>query len=110
MVLHDPAWDMAQEHWLPQSSFESPIITPLLGPDAGTLVCVPPFNQAWLKIILGCLDQLRNPATWAAVDDADMNQVLHWVDTLKRLFSMASPCCDISMRLESGCVLQYSKD
>jgi hypothetical protein len=106
----DKPWDMPLLNWEPQGSFGAPITPPLLGPTGGTLVCIPPLNQDWIPIILGCLDQLRIPATWAAVDDADLGQSLDWMQQLKDIVASAGPCCDVAMRLTAGCVLQFSTD
>lgn len=97
-------------NWEPEGSFLAPISPPLLGPTGGTLVCIPPLNKDWLKIILGCLDQLRIPATWKAVDRADLLQALNWMQQLKDVVASAGPCCDVAMRLTATCVLQFSKD
>jgi hypothetical protein len=103
-------WDMPLLNWEPEGSYESPISPPLLGPTGGTLVCIPPLNKEWVKIILGCLDQLRIPATWKAVDRADLLQALNWMQELKDVVASAGPCCDVAMRLTAGCVLQFSTD
>lgn len=102
-------WDMPLLNWEPEGSFEAPITPPLLGPTGGTLVCIPPVNKDWIKIILGCLDQLRIPATWNAVDRADLLQALNWMQELKDTVASAGPCCDVAMRL-NNCVLQFSTD
>ena len=91
-MTHDPSWDMPLDNWQPQGSFVSPVAIPSLGPQEGTLVCLCPINQDWIRYIEGCLDQLRIPATWDAPDDASMSQVLSWVDELKQLFSMPCTC------------------
>jgi len=103
-------WDMPLLNWEPQGSYGAPISPPLLGPTGGTLVCIPPINKDWVKIILGCLDQLRIPATWKAVDRADLLQALNWMQELKDTVASAGPCCDVAMRLTAGCVLQFSTD
>jgi hypothetical protein len=103
-------WDMPLLNWEPEGSYESPISPPLLGPTGGTLVCIPPINKDWVKIILGCLDQLRIPATWKAVDRADLLQALNWMQELKDVVASAGPCCDVQIRLTAGCVLQFSTD
>jgi len=109
-LSHDPAWEMPERNWRPQSSFESPIAIPADAPDGGVLVCIPPLNRDWLPIILGCLDMLLNDSTWIAADDAAMSQVLTWVDLLKEMVMTSGPCCDVEMRLQDSCVLQFSKD
>jgi hypothetical protein len=96
-------------NWAPQGSYSRPISPPLLGPNGGELVCIPPVNKDWIKVILGCLDQLRIPATWLAVDDADLLQALNWMQELKDMVASAGPCCDVAMRLQD-CVLQFSTD
>jgi hypothetical protein len=48
---------------------------------------VAPFLAAripagWLRYILGALSQLRMPATWVYATNADLDQVMLWVDYL----------------------------
>jgi hypothetical protein len=101
---------MPEQNWQPQSSFQAPITPILVDPAAGTQVCAPKFAREWLPFIEGCLDQGRIPATFAYIDDATVELMREYVDKLKSILSMAAPCCDVTLRLEPNCVLQYSLD
>lgn len=96
-------------NWEPEGSFLRPIVPPVLGPADGALVCIPPVNQDWIKIILGCLDQLRIPATWDVAGRSNLLDALNWMQELKDMVASAGPCCDVAMRL-NNCVLQFSTD
>ena len=91
-------------------SFNAPVLPPLMGPFDGPLVTLPCINPDWLRLLLGAADQLRNPSTWAGLDDAGLDLVLNRVDELKGVLSLAPPCCDVSMRLTTDCILQFSTD
>jgi hypothetical protein len=105
-----PQGDMPEQNWQPQSSFQAPIAPILVDPGAGTQVCAPKFAREWLPFIEGCLDQGRIPATFAYIDDATVELMRSYVDKLKSILSMAAPCCDLTLRLQPNCVLQYSLD
>jgi hypothetical protein len=86
-MAYDPGWDMPQQNWQQQGSFESGEIPPAVSPDAGTQICIGPIAQEWLGVILGALDQLRNPSTWLVPDDATMYQTLRRVDLLREIIA-----------------------
>lgn len=109
MVSYDPAWDMPEENWQPESSYLAPIAVPSSPPDGGTTLCLPPISQDWLPLIIGCLDQLRNPATWGALSNPSMMQVLSWVEQLKVMVADAS-ACEMLRWSDSACAVQYSDD
>jgi len=52
----------------PVSSFRSPVPPPDEDPDEGTLLLVA-YNPLWQQVLLGALEQLLNPATWAGTDE-----------------------------------------
>lgn len=106
----DPAFDMPRTNWLPQGSFEAGELALALGPDEGTLICLPPINQDWLPYIMGCLDQLRNPSTWIVADDDAMEAILTKVAKLQQMFGGRAVCpVPLSLRVD-GCDLQSSTD
>lgn len=110
-MAYDPAWDMPKVNWRQQGSFEE-AITPLEdGPADGPLVCLPPINQHWLPLVLGCLDQLCNPSTWLAADDASLNTALEQAQSLKQMFGVRVECVSYKVRFDpSTCQLQESED
>jgi len=108
-VVYDPAWNMPSINWQQQGSFEAGIIPLVDNPDDGPLVCLPMVNQHWLALLLGCLDQLRNPSTWLVADDAAMSAILAKVDRFKQMMGDRSECLCTLVRLES-CQLQTSCD
>jgi hypothetical protein len=108
---YDPVWDMPQANWVQQGSFESGQIPPAVEPDAGTLVCLGPIAREWLYVVLGALDQLRNPSTWIVADDDAMYTTLRRVDKLREIIAVKEGCVPpVMLRLNAGCVLQYSND
>lgn len=110
MSVFDPGWDMPQENWLQQGSYESGEIPPAVSPDAGTPICIGPVAQEWLPLILGALDQLRNPSAWIVADDAAMYQTLGRVDLLREIIATSLGCeVPVQTRLQN-CILQTSAD
>lgn len=109
MVI-DPAFDAPYYAYQQAGSFASPIAVPAQPSNAGTLVCLPPFNKDWLPILLGCVHQLSNPSTWVASSDADTVSALQQAEDFRMLLAQAGPCCDVAMQLTPGCGLQYSTD
>jgi hypothetical protein len=104
---------MPEPNWQQQGSFLQPIAAPVGDPDTGTLYQLPCIAQEYIPILLGCLDQLRNPSTWdPTLTQAQLAQALARVDQLTSLFANAvsTPCCNVQMQLTSGCELQYSVD
>lgn len=112
MSFPDQAWDTSLENWQPTGSFREQIPTPALAPNAGTLVTLPCINQEWVMMLIGCVTQLQNPSVWGSVADSIRDQLLGWVTQLQEMLWSAvdNPCCNVAMRLESGCVLQFSTD
>lgn len=109
-MIYDSAWDMPRVNWRQQGSFEQGEIPPASDPDSGTLVCLPPINQAWLPYILGCMDQMRNPSSWLVADDDAMYATLLRVDRLKQMIGGRAPCFMYQLRFTAECELQYSTD
>jgi len=109
-VNYDPAWDMPLRNWQQQGSFTQPI-TPLEpNPGDGPLVCLPPVNQYWLPLILGCLDQLVNPSTWSTTTDDQLNAAIEQGEILKQMIGGRAVCpVAFELRVE-GCDLQSSLD
>jgi len=53
----------------PDSSFPQPVPAPDVEPnDAGTLISVQ-YSYLWRPVLMGAVDQLRNPATWQGDHD-----------------------------------------
>lgn len=107
---YDPAWDMPLRNWQQQGSYQQ-AITPLEeDPDSGTLVCLQPINQAWLPVVIGCLDQLCNPSSWSTTDDDQLNTALEQANRLKQMFGERGVCpVPFDLRVD-GCELQSSTD
>lgn len=108
----DPAWDMPFANYQTTGSFKIPAAAPLLGPDEGTLVALPCINQDWLLVLMGALDQLRNPSTWVSGSPSALDVTLSRVTKLQEMVwsAMDNPCCDVAMRLTADCHLQFSTD
>jgi hypothetical protein len=109
-VVYDPGWDMPRINWQQQGSFETGEIPLAFDPDAGPLICLPPINVHWLPLILGCLDQLRNPSTWITSSDASLNTILDRANRLMQMVGERAPCFMYQLRFTSSCVLQFSTD
>lgn len=108
---YDPAWDMPLRNWQQQGSFQQAILPPSDGPLDATLVCLPPINQDWLPIVLGCLDQLCNPSSWFTTDDDALNTVLEQAESLKQAFGERADCMSLAIRFDAdSCQLQQSTD
>jgi hypothetical protein len=111
--VYDIYWGMPTENWLQQGSFLEAIPAPTGDPDTGTLYQLPCISQEYIPILLGALDQLRNPSTWdPTLTSAQLAQALDRVDQLRSLFSNAVnvPCCNVQMQLTTQCELQFSVD
>lgn len=107
----DPAFDTPFNDYGQVGSFVAPVAVPSLGPLDGTLVNLPCINPDWLRLVLGCVDQLRNRSSWLqSYTDAQIVAILGAVEELRIALQMANPCCDVAMRLEANCVLQFSTD
>lgn len=52
----------------PDSTFPQPVPAPDVDPDAGALITVQ-YAWEWQQVLLACIDQLRNPATWQGTHD-----------------------------------------
>lgn len=110
-MTYDPAWDMPKASWQQQGSYQEAIPPLEYQPDDGPLVCLPPINQYWLPLVLGCLDQLCNPSTWLASDDASLNTALEQAQALKQMFGVRVECVSYKVRFDpSTCQLQESED
>jgi hypothetical protein len=111
--VYDLYWGMPTENWLQQGSFLEAISAPTGDPDTGTLYQLPCISQEYIPLLLGALDQLRNPSTWdPTLTTAQLAQALDRVDQLRHLFADAVnvPCCSYQLQFTSGCALQYSTD
>lgn len=112
-MSYEPTWSQPLVNYQQTGSFLEPATPPSAGPEAGTLVQLPCVNEDWLPLVLGALDQLRNPSSWlGALTDAQRYDVLGQVDRLRQMVAMAInvPCCGVAMRLNAACVLQFSVD
>lgn len=110
-MTYDPAWDMPKVNWQQQGSYQQ-AITPLeYNPADEPLVCLPPINQYWLPLVLGCLDQLCNPSTWLVADESDLNAALEQAQLLKRMIGVRVECVSYAIRFDAAtCQLQESTD
>lgn len=109
-MTYDPAWDMPFRNYQQRGSFVEPLVPLTPGPGDTPLVCLPPINQYWLPLVLGCLDQLANPSTWLAGTDDALNSVLEQAQLLKQMFGVREVCpVPFELRVD-GCELQYSTD
>lgn len=107
----DPAFDTPFNDYGQVGSFVSPATPPSLGPLEGTLVSLPCINPDWLRLVLGCVDQLRNISSWLpTLTDTQRVALLGQVEDLRIALQMAAPCCDVAIRLQPDCVLQFSTD
>lgn len=111
--MYEPTWSQPLENWQPNASFREAATPPIDGPDGGTLVQLPCINVDWLPLVLGSLDQLRNPSTWLdTLSDSALDLVLSRADQLRSMVGAAVnvPCCNVEMRLTAACGLQFSTD
>lgn len=111
--MYEPTWSQPLVDWQPNASFREAATPPIDGPADGDLVQLPCINVDWLPLVLGALDQLRNPSTWLdTLSDSTRELVLSRADHLRSMFGAAVnvPCCNVEIRLTSGCTLQYSTD
>lgn len=107
---YDPAWDMPLRNWRQQGSFQQALIPLEDDPDDGPLVCLPPINQNWLPLVLGCLDQLVNPSTWSTTTDDQLNAAIEQAELLKKMLGVRAVCpVPLELRVD-GCTLQSSTD
>jgi hypothetical protein len=109
-VVYDPGWDMPRQNWLQQGSFETGEIPLAYDPDAEPLICLPPINRYWLPLILGCLDQLRNPSTWIASSDSALNTILDRSNRLMQMVGERADCVSCPLLRLNDCVLESSCD
>jgi hypothetical protein len=111
MAEYDPAWDMPQINWRQQGSFESGQVPPSVDPTAGTQICIGPIAREWLYVVLGALDQLRNPSSWIVSDDDAMFTTLRRVDMLRELIAVGDCGGGTPMlRFTADCGLETSSD
>lgn len=111
--MYDDDWSMPLPNWQPTGSFIRAATPPVGGPIDGDLVQLPCINVDWLPLVLGALDQLRNPSTWLdTLSDSALESVLDRANYLRSLVAGAVnvPCCNVAMRLNSSCTLQFSTD
>lgn len=72
----------------PTPSFNEPVQSPDVDPDAGDLVSAS-FNADWIPVMMGALDQLMLPSTWEGTDD-EKTLALNRVANLKDIIAKAS--------------------
>jgi hypothetical protein len=104
---------MPAANWQQGGSFPQPLALLTEEPDAGTLVQLPCINQTWVLALMGCLDQLRNPSTWDPTSTpSQIDDMLGRVTRLQEMMwgGMDVPCCNVTMQLTDGCLLQWSVD
>jgi hypothetical protein len=110
MVYYDPAWDMPQENWLPQSPFEAPQVPPSVRPSGGTPVCIGPIAREWLDWLVGAVDAGKVPASWIVPDDPTMYQVQSDIDELKWIIATQHCAGGAMIRFTAACGLETSND
>jgi hypothetical protein len=110
--VFDEYMGMPEAPWLPVSSFQTPATPPAAGPLSGTLVQLPCINADWLPLVLGALDQLRNPSAWSLpYSGAAMDSILSQVDELRDACNVITvPCVSCPLIRLQDCVLQSSCD
>jgi hypothetical protein len=108
--MNDPAYDMPFDDYQQVGSFKAPVTPPALGPFDGTLVALPCINPDWLRLVLGAVDQLRNPSSWAVLSPSQTVTVLGQVEDLRSALSVAGACEMCPLLRLNGCVLQISCD
>lgn len=72
----------------PTPSFDQPVTSPDVDPDAGDLVSAS-FNAAWIPVMEGALDSLLLPSTWEGTAD-DKNLAINRASNLKDIIASAS--------------------
>lgn len=72
----------------PTPSFDQPVTSPDVDPDAGDLVSAS-FNADWIPVMEGALDSLLLPSTWAGTHD-EINLALNRSALLKDIIAQAS--------------------
>jgi len=95
-------------NWQPSSSFVQPVTPPGVEPDSapGVSVC---FSRAWLPYVIGAINQLIQPTTWAT-DDPDVRQTaLERATALQAMFGAAEGCMQIRWSGDD-CAIQTSTD
>src|ERR1035437_8964299 len=75
----------------PHSSFPMAVGAPGAERDAPPCMCVR-FNAAWQPYMLGCLEQLMNPATWATADKDELATLRYQVTRLMDMFAGPQSC------------------
>ena len=65
----------------PICSYYSPVDIPSSAPGDSPLRCAA-VNDDWLKYVAGALSQLRLPVAWRYSTNAELDQVMYWVDEL----------------------------
>lgn len=105
----DPSYSMPLVNWEPTASFRGTVLPPSASPDAGTLIQLPCINQDWLMLLLGCVQQLWNPATYdSSLTDIQRADAIAEATKLSRMLgaSLEAGCVNplIDLRLE-GCKL-----
>jgi hypothetical protein len=109
-VTYEPTWSMPLPNWQPTGSFLEAATPPAQGPADGTLVQLPCINQDWLPLVLGALDQLRNPSTWLdTLTPAALESVLGQVNYLRSIIakSLPVPCVNPVVGAHFDCTGLY---
>ena len=107
---------MVESPWLyfpnkvPISSYYSPVDIPPNGPSDAPLRCAP-INDNWLQYVAGALSQLRLPVAWRWTTNAQLDQVMYWVDELIGTIGTAEWCMQsgtVSLTILAGSATQSS--
>lgn len=80
----------------PESSFQFPVNVPASDPNAGTMhSCC--FSEAYLGLVLGCLQQLLQDTTWDTTDPVALNLAEMRCATLIDMFMTGDDCMPTGM-------------
>jgi hypothetical protein len=106
----DPAYDMPFPYYIAPGSFGAGQAVPTAGPFDAPLVQLPCVNAEWQRIILGCIDQLRNWPNFGNLTPSAAIAALGQVEALRVAMAGSGACCvPTELRLQN-CVLQSSQD
>ena len=104
---HGFPWETEHGFFLQEGSYIAPVDVPAVGPFDSPLVALPCVNKEWARLILGAVDQLRNPSTWRNVTEMQLASVLQDVDELKGQLGQWGACVNplVNVTLDTACGL-----
>jgi hypothetical protein len=107
----DPEWDMPFAPYAQHGSFIVPRPTPSGPITVGTQYQLPCLPLEYILLLMGCLDQLRNPSTWADNTPATLDTTLAWITQLQEHIwsSVGTACVNPVVNVAIDCTngLQY---